>query len=438
MAFLQDDPITAKLSSKTGSLERRVGSLNEKYKQLWSQTATHQPGFQRSYSRKEQKEIEKALAKFLDRVMEYASRYSQREQEHSFEEPIDFMTRYMEGFFQWVDLDIPPDFTRGIVVSTQGFMEKVGAFDDGLSPTGIYQALRNIWICNTLQLFLDKSMNCSDPLFAYSMLYPYTDNLLDDHKLTNREKLEFIGSLGKLLEGEEIHAPHAGTMKWSTLVSRIEKEFPREIYPRVYQSLLSIYNAQLKSLNQHKTQGKNEYNYILDISFEKGGSSVLADGFLISGELTESQEDFCYGLGTFLQLADDIQDIYPDSQKGHQTIFSIRTSRSRLDEPANHLFNYIPYILAPLGQKQETIGLFNIFMRSFHLHIMEAIGKNRELYSRKYVNRLQTYFPVSFSYIKKLRKKLLKVYKKQVGLHPMNMDVISAGLLALTARLYEK
>src|SRR4030067_480163 len=49
--------------------------------------------------------------------------------------------------------------------------------------------------------------------------------------------------------------------------------------------------------------------------------SVLANGYLVAGRLDPADEDFCFGFGTFLQLADDLQDVAEDADCGHRTLF---------------------------------------------------------------------------------------------------------------------
>jgi hypothetical protein len=56
---------------------------------------------------------------------------------------------------------------------------------------------------------------------------------------------------------------------------------------------------------------------ILAMSIEKGGSSVLADAYLINGTLTEKEATFFFGYGVLLQICDDLQDGKKDLQEQH-------------------------------------------------------------------------------------------------------------------------
>jgi hypothetical protein len=55
---------------------------------------------------------------------------------------------------------------------------------------------------------------------------------------------------------------------------------------------------------------------VLAIGLEKGGTSILADGYLVGNTLSSAPAAFLFGWGAFLQLADDLQDVRLDGQAG--------------------------------------------------------------------------------------------------------------------------
>ena len=71
------------------------------------------------------------------------------------------------------------------------FIREARKFDPSLSLSDIGQAMRNVWICAVLQMLFCKEVHDSKAVFGYSMLYPYTDNLLDDETLTQADKQRF-------------------------------------------------------------------------------------------------------------------------------------------------------------------------------------------------------------------------------------------------------
>ena len=121
-------------------------------------------------------------------------------------------------------------------------------------------------------------------------------------------------------------------------------EFPRGRFPGVYASLLAIQRAQSRSLDQHGGKDLTDAQ-LLRISFEKGGSSVLTDLYLVTGNAEPLEERFAFGYGVFLQLLDDLQDVETDLAAGHETLFTRAACRGRLDEPTARLARFIDEVL---------------------------------------------------------------------------------------------
>lgn len=204
---------------------------------------------------------------------------------------------------------------------TIAFLKDVRSFDSELSLQDTMQALRNIWILAILQCLFQKYSGYHKAMFAYSMLYPYSDNYLDDCLVSKSEKLRFNEWFTARLKGE-VSPRNAHEEKISSLIAMIEKQFPRTLYPDVYEALLLIQKAQIQSLHQQDGQAQLSDEKLLAISYEKGGTSVIADGMLIDGTLNEEQQRFCMQFGFLLQLGDDIQDAIGDHENHHQTLLS--------------------------------------------------------------------------------------------------------------------
>lgn len=68
------------------------------------------------------------------------------------------------------------------------------------------------------------------------------------------------------------------------------------MFPNAFNSMIAINEAQTKSLLQH-TKAIPPNELIMEISMEKGGTSVLADGYLVEGDMTEEDALFAFGLG---------------------------------------------------------------------------------------------------------------------------------------------
>jgi hypothetical protein len=435
------DFLVSVLSTQTGDLANTIKQLTQKYVQLWWQTPASLPSFFKTYNPNEQEKIEKEISRVVEQFFAYMNQSLALDDVNqiNFSEPIDQAKNYLKKLSDLTGIHLNHTFVNGFIHSTQLFIDKVNRFDPAMAPENIYQALRNIWTTNTIQNYMHMGIGCSDSMFAYSMIYPYTDNVMDDVSMTQTRKIQFSENLKYRLEGQAYPRDCSETeKKLDKLVSLIEEQFPRVEFPGLFQSLLGIYNAQAKSLIQ---QGQDVSPYVIDvlgISFEKGGTSVLADGYLVKGHLDKTQQDYCFALGTFLQLADDIQDILMDKKNNHMTLFSQLIGKYPLDAIANKLFHYISLIVENTLGNPSRQDLKTLLHKSFYFHIMEAVGKNRELYSNQYIKNLEAHFPFRFRFLKKLRKKLGKLHLKQKQRTPdIRLDIISSGLLALTSRVYE-
>jgi hypothetical protein len=252
-------------------------------------------------------------------------------------------------------------------------------------------------------------MQVTPSIFAYSMLYPYTDNLIDDPKVSSFEKLVFSERFRDRLSGVKLEPQNKTENAIFRLVAMIEGEYSRNDFPEVFESLLGIHDAQtnsLKLLQQKHLIGETE---ILKICLAKGGASVLADGYLVAGKLTAEQKYFLYGYGAYLQLLDDIQDLEEDHAAGLSTVFSGNVFQAPLDERLNKTYWFGEHVMESLAFFDgQHIELFKSLMRrSMDLFITEAIAQVPEAYSRKYVIEFENYSPFHFSYIRKRKEQFV-------------------------------
>jgi hypothetical protein len=198
---------------------------------------------------------------------------------------------------------------NGFLEATAAFARMARRFDPAITSDAIYQAARNVWTANFLQLLLGMSVHVTPAIFAYSMLYPYSDNYLDDPAISNATKLDFNERFRRRLAGAPIARRDRREQIIFDLVGMIECEFDRAHYPQVFASLLAIHRAQSKSLQQLCGNQAPHHIDVMAISFEKGGTSVLADGYLVAGALTAAQRDWIFGFGVLTQLLDDLEDL---------------------------------------------------------------------------------------------------------------------------------
>jgi len=395
------------ISEHTGPLEATIRKFKEEYLRLWEESSTDFPLIEKTYSPQEQESNEKTGFDFFNEFSGLLRNYPRKK---------DLRKKWQENFRACLknsgkrmlyssDINLDVLLTKEFLNSTRFFIDNVNSFDKSFPLSKVYQALRNLWIMNSLQLYLDTGAYFTQPMFAYSMLYPYTDNLNDSTILSSFEKKSFNRKLKQWLEGIEYPCENDHDEKVYALLQHIENHFPRDENPGVYQSLLGIYNAQIRSLSLLNGTSSHTEKEIMDVSFEKGGTSVLADGFLLRGEMNEAQQSWCFGFGTFLQLADDLQDIDEDKTRGHVTLFSNYAGKIPLDGYVNKLINYMDIVLRdnldnPNGKYEK---LRNLIFKSCFTMFMESVSKGSNYFTPQYLEKCEHYIPFRFSYLANLR-----------------------------------
>lgn len=315
-------------------------------------------------------------------------------------------------------------FTREAIDASCQFTEMAKAFDPRLSDGSLLQAIRNLWVVHGLQLFLQKEISLTRASFAYSMLYPCTDNCLDDDRIAPREKARFSEWLESRLRGFQSTLPDARTRSVDRLIAAIESCYPRAEYPELYLSLLAIHHAQLKSLLQQHPGALTAENAVLEITIEKGGASVLVDGYLAEPELRDDEGEFFFRYGVSLQLLDDLQDFKSDLRNQHLTLFGWHaTAGSKLDEVTSRLWSFVNEVL--WSSKRFAAPCFSplktLIQENCRIVILHAVASNQERYSRKFVDALEASSPFTFSYLASREQSLADEYKRVVAALPRHV-----------------
>ena len=254
-------------------------------------------------------------------------------------------------------------------------------FDPTLSKADIIQASRNAWTACGLQPLLGESVKLTPAILGYSLLYPYSDNYLDRDGVTREAKLRFSRRFRERLRGDSAAAGDDREAAVWALVKLIEEQYPRAVYPQVFDCLLAIHRAQEESLAQ--VRSACSVDELLRVSCAKGGSSVLADACLAQPRLSDEESGFAFDWGVLLQLGDDVQDIRDDLQRGSVTLFSGAAARGeRLDDLVRQLLNLSEQVSArmermPNGGKTLK-GLLRMSWRSL---ILMAVAESHAFFS---------------------------------------------------------
>jgi hypothetical protein len=387
-----------------------VDGLTNQFRNLWYECDTTLPDLGHSYSPREQETLEKDLKRLLDRLLSELKHPFQTDPKRKLMQQRISATieTFARSSFGLEEKTFDVIRSYGFADIAVDFAHMARRFDPKMTDEDIFQASRNVWSMNFMQALMGLPVQMTPSIFAYSMLYPLTDNYLDDLAISIEIKKTFNRLFQQRLAGMEISTANAHERAISSLVGMIEDQFERPRYTQVFDSLQAIHLAQAKSLNLlHKGASPYELD-VLGICFEKGGTSVLADGCLVAGSLTPAQSEFMFFYGTFTQLMDDLEDVQQDLDNGLETVFSQTARHWPLDAVTNRTFHFANRLLQTLdGFAAPGTQLFtDLLRRSFNPLLIAAAGSSSRLYTRAYLRQIESHLPVRFAFLLDQRRRL--------------------------------
>lgn len=383
-----------------------IQELVQNYENLWWESETSLPDLGPSYSPQQQATHEKELEHLMKQVNRELSNppRSQAEiqalQKRLSGSCLQFAVETLGISAQQIELLPGNNFS----VAAKDFVRQASSFDPAISGEDVYQAGRNAWTANSLQWLLGAPIQCSLPIFAYSMLYPYTDNYLDDSSISTPTKLAFNQRFRQRLLGESMAPANNHERIIFELIGMIEQHYPRTSYPAVFESLLDIHAGQAKSLHLVRPGAAPGEVDVLGISLEKGGTSVLADGYLVRGTLDPAQRQFCFGYGVFAQLLDDLEDVQLDSAAGRLTVYSQAAGHWALDSLTNRTFHFGNQVLEQLACYELAGPLKDLIRRGASSVLLDTASRAERYYTPAYLQKLEAHSPFRFSFLNKQRK----------------------------------
>jgi hypothetical protein len=297
--------------------------------------------------------------------------------------------------------------------ASREFVEQAHAFDRRLGEKDIHQALRNFWVFNALQLMFTGHVGFQQGAFAYSLLYPYTDNFFDDREIGPGRKRAFGEWLSGRLSGDGLRVAPGVAKKVDRLLLLIEEEFPRRDHPLVYEGLLAIHDAQLGALERSGGQPREvEWR-----SVRKGGTSVLADALLVRGWLHPWEIEFSFRFGVLLQFMDDLQDGWDDGEAKAVTLFSEGCPRSALHESVRRLIHFLfdSFGGAGLPGRGEARQLREPMQRACIALAVEAVWQQAQRFDRGLVERIVSLSAYHPAYLASLRRRAPALRKRFPG-----------------------
>lgn len=399
------------------TMTNRVATLVDFFCDMWQQTdhVPFAPGT--LFSKCEQKKRERFFKQFVNRLENENKSTIQLDDEATHERIFKHVRLFFESALKFSPAQVDLLLSQGFKASTKEFVRVAKQFDPTLSYTDLFQACRNVWIMNGLQLMLGLPIEFTPAIFAYSMLYPYTDNYLDDPAISAEHKRDFNRRFAQRLAGESVMATNDHERVIFVLVEMIEGQFNRLVYPDVYLSLLAIHRAQTLSVGLVGCDETVSSRRVMEISFDKGGTSVLADGYLVAGELTPDQERFLFGYGIYLQLLDDLQDVNEDLENGQQTLYAMEIAKGPLDEMTWRTLDFGDRVMGDItgfygtGCRQYV----SIMQQSIPLMLLEAVALAPDYFTSNCLQTLESFSPFRFLFIREMKQRHAKHYMSMFG-----------------------
>ena len=286
------------------------------------------------------------------------------------------------------------------------------AFDPALSMADTIQGCRNAWTCGGMQALLGEPMELTPSTLAYSLLYPYSDNYLDQRGLCREDKLRFSERFRLRLCGQRIHAENQREAAIWALVQLIEEQYPRGTYPQVFDCLLAIHRAQQDSIAQLRGSGgigqPLDPAEVLRITCAKGGTSVLANAVLAQPWLTAEEVGFSFDWGVLLQLGDDLQDVHEDLDRGSVTLFTLAAARGvELDGLVMQLLNFSQMVADRMDRLPHgSASMKRLLRMSWRSLILMAVANAHPFFSAAFLAELEPCSGFRFDFLRARNQKL--------------------------------
>jgi hypothetical protein len=376
----------------------------------WHAGSSEFPAFERSYSPAGQgareRRIDCCLASIEAQIEDKSFRSTGARR--SIAEIIPLMTQITADSLEFEDPYVRTLLNQGLAEISFDLMHRARALDPAVSIVDIFQAARNAWTACALQLVFGHPMRLTPSIFAYSMLYPYSDNYLDDLAVPPETKLRFSQRFRQRLEGDSLSPKdNREGLIWE-LVGFIESEYPRVSFPQVYTSLLAIHSAQQESIEQLHGHMRTAAE-IAELTITKGGTSVLADAYLAAGNLTDKEASVAFNWGVVLQLGDDLQDLRTDRKRRSLTLFTHAASREPLDRITNQTFHFSRGVMIELAQLSTCPDVLKeLLARSSRLLLIRSAAAAPEHYTAPYLSELQNHSPFGFEFLRARERRVAR------------------------------
>lgn len=298
-----------------------------------------------------------------------------------------------------IDKAMPKETLEDFRTQAMVFLKRVRAFDEKLDWEGMGQALRNYMVYSIFREINGLPQKCTAAIFGYSMLYPYTDNYIDNQEVSREDKRHYNKLIADKLSGDVYEVLSVYEKKTVQLLEAVEESYPQG--NEIFYGLLLMLEAQRDSQKQTDVQQVLSEEEALDISLYKGGLSVLIDRYFVDEPMSSRDMLFYYGFGFLLQLCDDLQDISQDRKNGSRTVFSVCSSMEETEQKVNKLLRYTSKLFESCECRREEFKQF-LLNNCYLLILFSAMG-SKEHFSEQWLAWAESYLPVSQKYFESFK-----------------------------------
>ena len=284
------------------------------------------------------------------------------------------------------------------------------SFDPALTQPDITQACRNAWTACGLQLLLGERAVLTPSILGYSLLYPYTDNHLDRTRHLGRSQapVQHAASATACAATALVPGISREPAPWA-LVELIEGQYPRALYPQVFDCLLAIHRAQEESLAQLHSDAAASDAEILRITLRQR-RHLRARRCLFCTRLARPDRKAgspltgacCCNSATICRTSATISD------RGSVTLFTRAIALGLpLDGLVTQLLNFSEEAGAAMDALPSgTETLKNLMRMSWRSLIIGAVAHASDFFSPAFLREAESRSPFRFDFIRARQKRL--------------------------------
>ncbi|MGN0351403.1 MAG: hypothetical protein ACI4ES_07080 [Roseburia sp.] len=333
-------------------------------------------------------------------------------------------TFFQEEQFLQIQTYMKPETVAAFEREAKKFVAMSRRFDRELRMEQIYQAIRNYFIYAMILEMQGEEQCAKETVWAYSMLYPYTDNYIDAPKRSREEKVHYNFMIEQALKGEEVLVENELEEKTVTLVKTILEAYFGWKKDVIQKNLLLLLEAQGESLFQQKDRrGKTaQEKEIFKISAYKGSTSVLADYFFATEEWKKEEAAFYLKFGFLLQLVDDLQDVEEDQKNQSDTLMTLALKQGNIEQYVNRLLWFGWELFQKYLLKKTDIVPF-VWKHCCNVALF-AVAMNPKAFSKEYVERIEKVLPFRKEFFRSLKKKKAQGTGKTEEMERQQMKIL--------------